>query len=102
MVALSIMACTHDMSAHTSYLFIVKDHYLNWLHFANQCSKRKTLPGAEAGRLLYMLSLITVNNIPSNFPNPVRSDAERTRIIGRGFEESTVDSKIIEISFSKP
>jgi len=25
MVALSIMACTHDMSAHTSYLFIVKD-----------------------------------------------------------------------------
>jgi len=25
MVALSIMACTHDMSAHTSYLFFVKD-----------------------------------------------------------------------------
>ena len=25
MVALPIMACTHDASAHTSYLFIVKD-----------------------------------------------------------------------------
>jgi len=27
MVALSIMACTHDVSAHTSYLFIVKDRF---------------------------------------------------------------------------
>ena len=27
MVALSIMACTHDMSAHTSYLLIVKDRW---------------------------------------------------------------------------
>ena len=67
MVALSIMACTHDLSAHTSYLFIVKDHSIDRSHFAHQSGSKKVIrPNAESGRPLYMLTKRTVNTIPSN------------------------------------
>jgi hypothetical protein len=66
MVALSIMACTHDMSAHTSYLFIVKDRSLTDCISLISSTQKKLIPGAEAGRPLYMLNSISVNNIRTN------------------------------------
>jgi len=82
MVALSINGFTHDASAHTSYLFIVKDRFLTdrisqISPAQNRCSvsfrfspHRSTLfqeshPSAGAGRPLYMLTEIAVNILSS-------------------------------------
>jgi len=70
MVALSIMACTHDVSAHTSYLFIVKDRCNTDCISLISSAQKNLYPCAEAGRPLYMSSQRTVNIFPSNFSVP--------------------------------
>jgi hypothetical protein len=82
MVALYYHGFTHDASAHTSYLFIVKDRLINdGISLINPAQNPysvsfrlsphwKTLfqeshPCAGAGRPVYMLPRISVNIFPS-------------------------------------
>jgi len=93
------MACTHDVSAHTSYLFIVKDRltlliafrssdqhniaaaYLSVIAAPEDPIFKNLHPSAGAGRLLYMLSLRSVNIYHQIVSFPNRSDVKRRRII---------------------
>ena len=102
MVALSIMACTHDVSAHTSYLFIVKDRCNTDCISLISSAQKTSTPVLKRAAHYICLRKEPSTYFHQTFPFPGRSDVKRTRIIGRENFVSTVVLKIIEISFSKP